>query len=220
MKHNSFITQLHFSALISIPFSLTLTLLAFIYGCSSEKPKQQEQVVKVTVENLQTAYGKATKYVDMYVKFSEKAQQEKLPTIAKLFTAVSHSEKIHADQHAALLRKLGGEPKQPQPDPIPVGTTLQTLKMSVSMEDMEVESMYANLIRTAEMENMPDAVQQFMFCKEGDARQVELLKEVLDKSGKIAKVTYYVCPGCGYISTTPTEECTICKTKSTSFEKI
>ena len=220
MKHSELLHKLEFQ-LFLLPFCIALLLMVLLYGCQQERPQEQKkQASEITMENLQTAYAKSIKHQTMYTLFTKQAEKEHLTLAANLYHAVARSEEIHASNHAELMRKYGIVPKAPQLDSIPVGTTLQTLKMALSSEQIEVESMYPNLIRTAELEKLPDAAEQFEKTKAADARQVELMQEALDKNIKIQKVPYFVCLGCGYILTSEkTDECPNCHAKKEKFEK-
>jgi rubrerythrin len=220
MNNDRFISQLQFSALLAAPFLLSFFLLATFFGCTSEQPKPAAAVVPVTVENMQIAYAKEVKYAHMYGDFVTEAVKERLPNIAQRYRAIARSEEIHAGLHAAFLRQHGAEPRVPVIDSVTVGKTLQTLKMSISSEEIETESMYPNLIRTADLEKLADAKDQLTQVRGADVRHTELLQEVLDKSGQIAKSPYLVCQQCGFILTAPAAECPNCKATSATMEKV
>jgi len=221
MNIHSIYHRLAFHSYFILPSLLLFLILAVNYGCEKKKEPPKEQQPSVTLENLQSAYVKAMRHNFMYSKFVLQADKEKNKEVANLYRAVARSEEIHAQKHAELMRSKGIEPKAPLFDSISVGTIMQTLKMALSSEEIEVESMYPNLVRTAEAEKFPAATEQFTFCMEGDARQTELMKEAQDKNGKIKLVPYFVCPGCGYIFTSEeVEECPTCKMKKEKFEKI
>ncbi len=220
MKTNRLLSQLQFSALIAAPFLLAFFLLALCFGCNEGKQKPAAAPVLVTIENMQIAYGKEVKYNHMYADFVRQAEKEHLANIAQRFRAIARSEEIHANLHAGFLKQHGVEPRMPVIDSVTVGSTLQTLKMSISSEEIETESMYPNLIRTAELEKLPDAKDQLTLVREADIRHTELLKEVLDKSGKIVKSPYLVCPNCGYILTAPAAECPNCHAAGALLEKV
>ncbi len=221
MKTRRIILHVHFSILFIAPFIVALTLLALMYGCQ-KKPAETKQVVPaVTIENLQIAYGKSVKHQHMYSVFAVRADKEHLKNVANLYRAASRSEQIHADNHAALIRQHGAEPKEPPLDSLSVGTTLQSLKMALSSEEIETESMYPNLIRTAALEKDSVAMKQFELTLDADNRQKELLKDAFDKNTKIQPVPYFVCGGCGYILTSDkTDECPGCHCKKEKFVKI
>ncbi|MBI3587274.1 MAG: rubrerythrin family protein [Ignavibacteriales bacterium] len=214
MKTNKLI----FLSLLSFCFVVALALV--LSGCKKkEEPAPVTQ--KITIDNLQTAYGASVKRVTWYKRFVAKAEKERLTNVANLFKAVIRSEEIRAANHAKLIKSFGVEPQQPIIDSIAVGTTLQALKMATSTEGIQAESMYPNLLRTAEVEQVADAILQFKQARDGDARHHELFKEAEERMGNIPKLKYFICPECGYILTSEkTEECPVCHTKKDKFEKI
>jgi rubrerythrin len=189
-------------------------------GCKQDSQPKDEKKTLVTLENLQTAYGVAMKRAKMYELFIPRAEKEKFKGIAALYRALHRSEAIHARLHADMLRKHAMEPVVVQFDSTIIGTTMQTLKMATSCEELESGSMYPNLARTAGLENFQEGIDQFNMLKPVEERHVELLKEAQDKAGNIG-AKYLVCPGCGYIITSDqTEECPVCKAPKAKFEKV
>jgi rubrerythrin len=221
MKTREKLNQALFQLLILVIFGVPFLLLVPYIGCQKQKEESKEMKRSITVENLQTAYAKSVNYAHMYVLFVKRAEKNHLLNVADLYRAVCRSEQVHADLHAGLLRKNGIEPVAPQGENVAVGTTLQTLKLSMSSEEVEFGSMYPNLIHTAELEKDSTAAAQFRMTKEVDSQHAELFKEAFDRSGRIPKVQYFVCLGCGYILTSEkTEECPICHSKKDKFERV
>jgi rubrerythrin len=214
--------RIQFHCWTIVPFGFALFMLAFLfYGCTEKSPENLPVKQTITNENLQTAYAKQMRQHFMYAKFVRPAEKEKQVNTANLYRAIARSEEIHAANHSSLMRARGIEPKAPQYDSVAVGTIVQTLKMSMGSEDIETESMFPNLIRTAGLEKDTVAMNQFQMTMEADNRQSELLKDAADHLGKIPKVPYLVCPGCGYIITSEqTEECPVCHARKEKFEKI
>jgi rubrerythrin len=212
MKHcTRFITQ------------LVVGIVIIVLGGSCQKKSDDAGSAKslVTTQNLQTSYGSAKKRALWYSRFVQAADKEKLTNVALLFKAIARSEEVHAANHAVLLRSRGIEPIEQPIDSVPLGVTRQSLKMGLSMESFECESLYPSMIRTAEIEKWPEVATQFRQTKEADARHAELLKQASDYAGNISRVTYYICPGCGYIVTSEkTELCPICSTKNEKFVRM
>jgi rubrerythrin len=215
-------TRVQFHCLAIIPFGVALLLVAILlYGCGQKSPEQQAPKQTITNENLQTAYAKQMRHSFMYAKFIKQAEKEKLFNVANLYRAISRSEAIHAENHATLMRSRGFEPKTPLYDSVAIGTIVQSFKMSLQSEEIETESMFPNLIRTAGLERDTIAMNQFQQTMEADNRQAELFKDASDHAGKIPKVPYLICPGCGYIITSEsTDECPVCHTGKGKFEKV
>jgi rubrerythrin len=215
--HNRTLFQVLLVSLFGIPF----LLLAFNFGCQRQKDDQSETKQKVTIENVQTAYAKSVNYARMYSLFTRRAEKDRLLNVANLYHAVARSEQIHANLHAQLLRQYGVEPVTPQEEAVTVGTTLQTLKLASSSEEIEYGKMYPNLIHTAELERDSAAAAQFRLTQEVDTQHGELFKEALGRATRIPKASYYVCGGCGYIMTSEkTDECPVCHSRKDKFEKI
>lgn len=217
----TFLTKVKFLFFVLTPFCAAAVLIAFFYGCERKPAVVKEQRPAVTLENLQTAYNKESNFVRMYTLFSAQAKKEKNPAMVALYEAIAKSEEIHANDHVALLKAQGIEMKPPSYDSVRVGTLMQTLKMALSSEDIEVGSMYPNIIRTADLEKFKEAQTQFENCRDADARQEELLKAAEDRAGKLAKTTYFICTTCGYILDSPKADvCPICNTAKDKFEKM
>ena len=197
-----------------------VVLLLPATGCQKADKPADEKPTLVSLDNLQTAYGVALKRARMYELFIPRAAKEKFNGVAALYRALERSEKIHAGVHAGLMKKYAIIPVEVTFDSVVVGSTMQTLKMAVSSEELEATSMYPNLLRTANLENFTEGIEQFTMINAVEDRHVELLKDAQNKMGKIGS-KYFVCPGCGYVLTSDaTEECPVCKKPKSQFEKI
>lgn len=206
---------------LSLPASCFVVALALVLSACNKKEEAAPVTQKITIDNLQTAYGASVKRVTWYKRFVPKVEKERFVNVANLFRAVIRSEEIRGENHAKLLKSFGVEPQQPIIDSIAVGTTLQALKMATSTEGIQAESMYPNLLRTAELEQVAEAVVQFKQARDVDVQHRELFKEAEERVGNIPKTKYFICPACGYILTSEkTEECPVCHTKKDKFEKI
>jgi rubrerythrin len=128
-------------------FALSIAWL--VAGCQKGEVPKEEPKTLVSIENLQTAYGRETKQSRMYGLFSPRAGKEKYKGVTALYSALERSESIHAAMHASMMREHGIEPGPVKYDSIVVGTTMQTVKMALSFEELEFGSMYPNLARTA-----------------------------------------------------------------------
>jgi rubrerythrin len=200
--------------------SIALSLAGLVAGCQKAEPPKVEKQTLVSIENLQTAFGRETKQSHMYGLFTPRAGKEKYKGVAALYRALERSENIHAAMHASMMREHGVEPAPVKYDSIVVGTTMQTVKMALSFEELEFGSMYPNLTRTAEQEQFQEGVDRFKMIHAVEERHVELLKDAQDKAGNVG-TKYLVCPGCGYVVTSDeTEECPVCKAPKAKFEKI
>ncbi len=201
---------------------LLITLVyVFTYSPGCKKSDASNQKSEVTLTNLQTAYAREMRISREYDLFSKNADKNRFSAIAKLFKAVSRSEEIHAQMAAALLKSKGAQVVPYIPESIVVGTVMQTVRMAMSDESLETESMYPNLLRTAKAEKFQEAAESFGHSLNTDKWNALLFKDALDKGGYIARVQYYVCPCCGYVITSDeARECPECHEKQEKFEKI
>lgn len=204
---------------VAMVFAVALFSLTQFFGCKKNEPKDVKP--EVTLQNLQTAYSREMRISREYALFAKKAEKDRYSAIANLYRAAARSEQIHAEMAAVLMRSKGVEVKPYIPDSIAVGTVMQTLRLASSDESLETDSMYPNLLHSAELEKFPEAVESFKHSLNADKRHTELFKTALDKGGFIANVRYYVCPCCGYIITSDkVDECPECHEKKARFEKI
>jgi rubrerythrin len=205
--------------LLSIAAALILTLQCSFNGC-----RQQEEIEKrplVTPENLQTAYNREARLAYTYDLFAKKAEKEYYTNVARMYRAASKAEAVHAAYHLAQMKVYGIAAKVYTPDKVVVGTTLQTLKMAASDEQIESESMYPNLISTAEGEHLNDIAAQFRKFQRADAQQFKMIKEAEQTNGAISRVPFFVCPKCGgFIMTTKNPGCPDCGVKPEDMIKI
>ena len=199
----------------SLVIALTVPMLFWFSSC-----QKTEEVKLVTMGNLQTAYGAELKRSLWYDRFSKQAMKENLGDIAILFRALAHSEKVHAEAAAKLLRSKGIEPIEPAIDSIVPGKAKQYLKLSLSNENLE-QNIYAADTAKAQEEHFTEAAEWFRRALEADARHARLLKKAIELETNFARLPYLMCPECGYImGSDKMEECLVCKTKKDRFQKI
>ncbi|HLP18572.1 MAG TPA: ferritin family protein [Bacteroidota bacterium] len=208
---------------ISFAQLLLLSGMLFLFLCAGAGCRQQEEIEKkplVTPDNLQTAYNRETRLAYTYDLFAKKAEKEYLPNIAKLYRAAAVSEAIHAAGHVEQMKALGAVTKPYTPEKVVVGTTMQTLRMAVSDEQIESESMYPNLIATAEAEKLNDVAAQFRKYQRADDQQLTLFKEAASDNGVISRVPFYICPKCGgFVMTAKNPGCPNCGVKPEGMTK-
>ena len=211
-------SQYEFPTLLLI-FFLFCLISVFSPGCKKNDAKGMKP--EATLQNLQTAFNREMRISREYALFSKNAENNRFSAIANLYKAVSRSEDIHAEMAATLLRSKGVDVIPYSPDSIIVGTVMQTLRMALSDESLESDSMYPNLSRTAKAEKFLQAAESFGHALNVDTWNAVLFKDDVDRSGYIARVQYYVCPCCGYVITSnAATECPECHEKQEKFEKI
>ncbi len=167
-------------------------------------------MIMATKENAMEAFAGESQANRKYSAFAEKAKDEGFTNVAKLFTAASEAEAIHAKR---LLKVLGS-----------IGKTEDNLKGSVAGETHEYTEMYPGFVKEGDAEKQSDAVLAFTYAMKAEEVHANLYKEALkaisgghDLSGQ--KVL--LCPICGNIFRgEPPERCPICSAFKKVFREI
>lgn len=165
---------------------------------------------KMTEKSLQEAFAGESMAHMKYMIFSEVAEKEGKPGIAKLFRAIAYAEFVHAKNHA---RNLGY-----------IGKTEENLKAALDGENFEIEEMYPAYMAIAELQDEKGAQKSIMYAEEAEAIHAEMYAEAKEKAEKGEDMDVeevYVCPVCGYTHIgEPPEKCPVCGVSSDMFERF
>lgn len=175
-----------------------------------------------TLNDMQAAYNGESNAHATYLAYAEKAQGEGYAKVASFFRAAAKAEEIHATNHAQVIKSLGAEPKANLKAP-EVKSTRENLQAAIKGETYERDVMYPGFLTQARKEGKVDAIRSLNYAKTAEAEHARLYQEAFnDLDGwKVQNVAFYVCPVCGYTSTTrPTEKCPSSFTPSIQFLTI
>jgi rubrerythrin len=173
-----------FSLALLLVFALTLSATAF---------------ATKTLDNLQTAFNGESNANARYLAFAKQADKEGYKQAASLFRAAARAEEIHAQNHAVVIKKLGGTP-QAKIDTPEVKTTADNLIVAIKGEVYERDVMYPDFIKQARAERERAAIETFNYALTAEADHAKLYTNAKENLGgmKTAGVKYYVCTICGY----------------------
>lgn len=154
-----------------------------------------------TLENLQAAYNGESNAHAKYVAFAKRADEEGYGKLASLFRAAAEAEKVHAENHAVVIRRMGGQPRAEIAAPV-VGTSRANLEAALAGESYERDTMYPDFLKQARVEKNKAALQSFTYAKTAEAEHAKLYAQALQNldDWKTAR-TFYVCQVCGYTTT-------------------
>jgi rubrerythrin len=181
-----------------------------------------------TIKNLLAAFEGESNAHAKYTAFAVKADIEGFHGAGSLLRAAGRAEQIHAQNHARVIKQLGGEAKC-EIHPVEVKTTLENLKAALAGETYEVNSMYPEFLKEAEAQANAAAVRTFTWALEAEKTHARLYSEAIalvESGKKDAWVTkardFFVCAVCGYTSETPEEHerCPVCNLAWEKFETI
>jgi rubrerythrin len=176
-----------------------------------------------TLDNLQAGFNGESNAHARYLVFAEKANQEGYGEVASLFRAAAKAEEVHAANHAAVIKNLGGTPQAKIEIPV-VKSTKENLEAAIQGESYERDTMYPEFLKQARAEGNRDAVQTFNYAKTAEAEHAKLYSEALNNLPKLkgskAK-DYFVCTVCGYTtSQMDFSKCPSCFTQTDKYEKV
>ena len=155
-----------------------------------------------TLDDLQAAYNGESTASAKYLAFANKAQEDGYPYVASLFRAASRAEKIHADNHAQVITRLGGTPALLL-GKFEVRTTAENLKDAIAGETYERDTMYPNFLKNARANGENAALKTFTYARTAEGEHARLYADALEKLPELKgkEGTFYVCTVCGYTTT-------------------
>jgi rubrerythrin len=160
-----------------------------------------------TEKNLKEAFAGESQANRRYLAFAQRAEDEFLPGIAKLFRAAAEAETIHAHKH---LRVLKG-----------VKSTRENLQEAIAGETHEFMNMYPQMIADAREEGQKQAEIGFVYANEVEKVHAELYQKALEQMDKFPVSVYYLCNICGYtVADAPPDKCPVCGANAKQFIKV
>jgi rubrerythrin len=157
---------------------------------------------------LKEAFAGESQANRKYLAFAAKADKEGYAQAARLFRAAAEAETIHAHNHLAVLKGVGG--------------TAQNLEAAIAGETHEFTHMYPEMISAAKAEGNKAAERTFSYANEVEKGHASLYQKILDGLGTASEsYPYYVCEICGHtVEGNPPDVCPVCGAKGKVFKKI
>ena len=160
-----------------------------------------------TEKNLKEAFAGESQANRRYLAYAQRAEDENLSGVAKLFRAVAAAETIHAHKH---LRTLGA-----------VKSTRENLQDALAGEMHEFKSMYPQMIADAEEEGQKGAKISFDYANRVEQVHAELYTKALENPDQFPVQDWYVCKVCGHTAAKEAPDtCPICGAPKDKFEEV
>ncbi len=177
-------------------------------------------VKAMTEQNLVSAFSGESQAHMRYLIFAKRAKESGFPNISRLFTAVSHAEKIHAGNHFRNIMTKGSQ-----------GTfggalfgarsTVEDLQHGIDGELHEVNEMYPAYMAVARDQKEPGAEITFRYAWEAEKTHAGLYakaKEAAEKGSDVDLKQVGVCEVCGWtFEGEAPDQCPVCKAKRDKF---
>ena len=186
-----------------------------------------------TRQNLENAIEGESQAHVRYLAFSEKADEEGYPGVARLFRATARAEWVHATSHqramksesdiienlklseklAEAVRALRSEGK--------IGETVENLESAVEGETYEFKKMYPPMIGDAVAEEELEARHSLEYAMSIEMIHAKLLKKALQDPAAVDASAYYVCPVCGHtVADKAPKKCPYCGVDASKFIEV
>ena len=163
---------------------------------------------KMTGANQKAAFSGESQAHMKYLIFADRAEQEGLPEVARLFRAVSYAEQVHATAH---LRVLGD-----------VGQTAENLEAAIAGETYEVDEMYPAFSAVAELQEEKAAVRANNWALEAEKVHAGLYEQarqavLTGKDTSLGEV--HICSVCGWtVEGDAPDKCPLCGAPKLKFK--
>lgn len=165
---------------------------------------------KMTEKAMNEAFAGESMANMKYLAYSEIAEKEGLPNVARLFKAIAYAEQVHAANHARNLGLLK--------------STVDNLQTCIDGENFEVEEMYPVYKKTAEIQQEKGAEKSCDFALQAEKIHHAMYikaKEIVGEGEDIQLDSVYICPVCGYTHEgEPKANCPICGVSKDRFKKF
>ena len=179
------------------------------------------KTASATLANLQTAYNGERNAHARYIEFARKADAEGYAGVASLFRAAARAEKIHAENHAVVIRKMNAQPTA-RIEAAHVRSTRENLMAAIEGETYERDVMYPGFVKIAKAEKNSSAVWTFDLAMAAEAEHAKLYTNASENQDSLkAAKDFYVCTVCGYtVAKIDFDKCPACKNPKEKYEKV
>jgi rubrerythrin len=162
---------------------------------------------KMTLDNLAHAYAGESQAHMRYQIFSDMAEKEGMPNIARLFNAIAFAEQVHARNHLKEMAQIK--------------STTENLQTAIDGENYEVEEMYPAFMEVAKLQAAKGAVKSFNYAYQAEqihARMYQKAKETAEAGKDLELGKVFICPTCGYTHEgAPPDFCPVCGVSKDKF---
>lgn len=165
---------------------------------------------KMTENALKDAFAGESMAHMKYIIFSDIAEKEGYPNLARLWRAIAYAEQVHATNHA---RTLGYIKK-----------TVDNLQTGIDGETFEVEEMYPAYDAIATLQGEKNAEKSILYAIEAEKIHAQMYsdaKKEVERNKDIDISDVYICPVCGYTCIgDPPEKCPVFNVPKSRFIKF
>ncbi|HEX7705406.1 MAG TPA: rubrerythrin family protein [Thermoanaerobaculia bacterium] len=149
-----------------------------------------------------------------YDQFAAKAAEEGYPGAASLFRAGAEAERVHARRFEQAMRERGVDVPNFTPAEVKIGTTLENLRLSASLEVSERDGIYREGIDAAREARDEKLSGVFDQTRDTEVEHANLMQTAARQLEQLRKPkAYHVCRECGYTTDVNLPMCVLCRSK-------
>ena len=203
---------------------------AIFKGFAATGDKSNDNRSSLLISLLKEAYWAEKIANRHYEEYCQKALSENYPNIAYLFSALSISEKIHANNYKVLIESLGSKINANEIH-VTIGNTKKNLRVAAIKELEKINDFYPRIIRELSSESHDQSVINCMYSWKSHQQHEKIITSIKRYSGlffsplasKIENMdlNYHVCEICGStINEPPKNPCEICNYPASHYKEL
>jgi rubrerythrin len=178
-------------------------------------------VREMTETNLRSAFAGESQAHIRYKIFAERAEKSGWPNVARLFTAISLAERIHAGSHFRNILNKGGA-QTVSAAVFGTRNTSEDLQAGIDGETFEINEMYPAYKAVAQFQGEKAAEISFTWALETEkihASMYKKAKEAVDRGQDVALGPIQICSTCGYtVEGDAPDKCPLCGATRDKFK--
>ena len=176
---------------------------------------------EMTASNLRSAFGGESMAHVRYKIWAARAEHEGYPNVARLFTAISRAEQVHATNHFTAMSRTGGGFLCASAGIFGLAGTSSNLAGGVQGETFEIESMYPAYMAEAHRQGEDAAERSFMYAWEAEKIHAAMFahaKQAVDAGSDVELGPVQICLVCGHTREGDApDNCPICSATKDKF---
>ncbi|MBS3821636.1 MAG: rubrerythrin family protein [Phycisphaerae bacterium] len=177
----------------------------------------------MTAANLRSAFGGESMAHMRYKIWSNLADKEGFPNVARLFRAVSRAEQAHATGHFKAMQNEAGAFNVLAGGGFGYSNTSDALAGAIEGEEFEIHEMYPAYLAVAEAQDEKSAIRSMNYAISAEkihAAMYTEAKQAVDEGSDYPVGTIQICTVCGHtlLGDEAPEHCPICNAKRERYE--
>jgi len=176
----------------------------------------------MTAANLRSAFGGESMAHMRYKVWGAKAAADGFPNVARLFTAISYAEQVHATNHFKAMPDEAGAFLVASGAGFGLGPTSANLAGAIEGETFEIEEMYPAYMAVARAQGEKDAIQSIHYAVSAEkihAAMYTAAKKAVDASQDMRLGPVQICTVCGHtVEGDAPAKCPICSAAKDQFK--